>query len=234
MRSACTLSAPACGRCASIGASASRSMPRNQSGGQSQRVRPELAIGPARGRTRWAGPMTGSACPPGSRLVGTARRARLCPPYPLLSNVARIERSEIRGRTIHTATLLLGFANAQPRLQLWLPRRPTLWSPSGLLRQRLAYPLLDHVGNLVGVLLQHHHMAIAVNTHGAEIEPGRMYARLLQELHHAMFVGAVKRSLAGHDGDRQLLQIGQLPRRFLLQPALGEVRTVGLFLPLER
>src|ERR1700731_2506826 len=47
--------------------------------------------------------------------VGTARRARLCPPYPLLSNVARIEPPgpafgrpddklrEIRGPTIHRA-----------------------------------------------------------------------------------------------------------------------------------
>src|SRR6266404_4992936 len=46
-------------------------------GGQSQRVRPEPAIGPARGRTRWAGPMTGSACPPWA--MGTAHRSRVYP-----------------------------------------------------------------------------------------------------------------------------------------------------------
>src|SRR5260370_1026342 len=76
-------------------------------------------------------------------------------------------------------------------------------------------------------------MSVAVNPHGAEVEPGRVHARLLQELHHAMLVRTVERSLAGHDGDRQLPQIGQLPRRLLLQPAPGEVRTVGLLLPLE-
>src|SRR5882672_9116517 len=42
--------------------------------GQSQRVRPEPAIGPARDRTRWAGPMAGSACPP-LPVVGTLRFA---------------------------------------------------------------------------------------------------------------------------------------------------------------
>ena len=49
-------------------------------GGQSQRVRPEPAIGPARGRTRWAGQDDRLRVPTlGLSEVGTARRSASLP-----------------------------------------------------------------------------------------------------------------------------------------------------------
>jgi hypothetical protein len=66
------------------------------------------------------------------------------------------------------------------------PRRCSLF------RDRLADPFLHHVGDLVGVLFQHHHMAVAVNSHGTEIEVGWVHPSLLQVLDQAVAVRGVE------------------------------------------
>jgi hypothetical protein len=61
-----------------------------------------------------------------------------------------------------------------------------------LLRDRLADPFLHHVGDLVGVLFQHHHVAVAVNSHCTEIEVGWMHPSLLQVFDQAVAVRGVE------------------------------------------
>jgi hypothetical protein len=68
-----------------------------------------------------------------------------------------------------------------------LPRCTVLCRRGGFFRYRLAHPALDHVGDLVGVLLQHHHVAVTMDAHGAEIEPGRVHAGLLLRFGNELF-----------------------------------------------
>src|SRR5258706_7444096 len=80
-------------RCAQDRGVAGTSAARRQVvGGQSQRVRPEPAIGPARGRTRWAGQDDRLRVPTlGLSEVGTARRSA---PLPTLQ-VIPIDRNSL-------------------------------------------------------------------------------------------------------------------------------------------
>jgi hypothetical protein len=57
---------------------------------------------------------------------------------------------------------------------------------------RLRQLFHDHLGDLEVVLLQHHHVAVAVDAGGAEVDPGRMHAGLLQEPDDTVLVGGVE------------------------------------------
>jgi hypothetical protein len=52
--------------------------------------------------------------------------------------------------------------------------------------QRLVEPALDHRGDLLVVLLLHHHVAIAMDADLGKPDPGRLEASLLQILDSAM------------------------------------------------
>src|SRR5580693_9326804 len=101
-------------------------------------------------------------------------------------------------RTTRASCIGLSTVAMPAPLWPWLAagRKPMRQLPRGrcrgLLGHHLAHPFFHDVCDLVRVFLQHHHVAIAVDPHGAEIEPGRAEARLLHVLDEAMRVGRIK------------------------------------------
>ena len=100
-------------------------------------------------------------------------------------------------------------------------------------RQCLVEPLGHDGTDLRIVLLQHHHVAVAVDADIGELDPGGMDAGLLKVLDGAMIVRRVIGRLRRQDQNRQLLEIRERARRRLLPPASDEVRPIGLVLMLE-
>ena len=98
-----------------------------------------------------------------------------------------------------------------------------------LLRQRLLEPLRDDGGDLLVVLLVHHHVAVAFDAEVGELQEGRPGARLLQIFHRAVVIGGVIRGLRHHQQDRHF-QVRQHARRLLLQMALHQIGPVRLIL----
>ena len=91
----------------------------------------------------------------------------------------------------------------------------------------------DDRGDLLVVLLVHHHVAVAFDAEVGEPHEGRLDSRLLQVLHGAVVIGCVIGRLRHHHQDRHF-QVGQLARRLRLQVAPDQIRSIGLVLLRDR
>jgi len=82
--------------------------------------------------------------------------------------------------------------------------------------QRLLQPLLDHARDHVAVLLQHHHVAVALDAPVAQPDEGVLHAGLREILHGAVVIRGVIRGLGRDDQYRDGFQIGELFRGLAL------------------
>jgi hypothetical protein len=82
-----------------------------------------------------------------------------------------------------------------------------------------AQPPLDHVVDLVRVLLQHHHVAVAVNADIGEADKGGLHPGLREVAHGAMVVRGVVGRFRRHDQDWRVLHIDKLVGPIPLRPA---------------
>ncbi len=98
----------------------------------------------------------------------------------------------------------------------------------------LLHPLVDQMGDVEVVLLQHHHVAVAVNALVLQADVLGLDAGLGEVLRGAVVVDLMIGGFRRHHHDRDVLQVYELARRRLLHPAHEEVRAVCLGLALDR
>src|SRR5437867_3909614 len=109
----------------------------------------------------------------------------------------------------------------------------TAFVPSLDRRYPLAQPVGDNLGDLQVILLQHHEVAVAMNSEVSEADEIIIDASLLQIGRVAMGGRHGERCFGVQQQNGNILEIGKLPRWLLLAPAPGEIRRIGFLLPLD-
>src|SRR3954447_11653383 len=94
-------------------------------------------------------------------------------------------------------------------------------------------PLRDHAGDRRVVLLDHHHVAVAEHADIGKADERVGHARLAQIVRRAVIIRGVIGRLRHDDDHRNALEVRQLARGRLLQPAAHQVGLVSLVLAHE-
>ena len=93
------------------------------------------------------------------------------------------------------------------------------WPKSVSGQSSLVEPFGDELRYLVAVRLEHHGVAVAVDTPILQSQMLDGRTCLSEEIDDAMVVGGHPRGLGGDDDDRHTREVGQLAGRFLLDQA---------------
>src|SRR3990170_3091310 len=95
---------------------------------------------------------------------------------------------------------------------------------SGWFRDVLLHPFINELDDLVAVLFQHHHVAIAPDAGLFQPHEVGLHSGLVQPLGDAGVVDAVIGAVARYGEHADVLEVDELPRRLDLHPAARLIR----------